>query len=138
MVKITDINKCQTIEDLENLGLGNVTYDLGYRGGNLGFSGEKVADALDISSTDLSRNYGVYCNYLGGGVRGAICGSGYSKDVPAKKAKVLDAIAKACKRVYTNIENENNLNDEEDEDGETNWDALATKASRVAGVESAY
>ena len=51
---------------------------------------------------------------------------------------MLDALLEAFVRVYENIENEEGLNSEEDETGETNWDALATKSARRSGISSAY
>jgi hypothetical protein len=63
-------------------------------------------------------------------------GSGYSKSVPERKAKWLDALTDACKRAY--IHAEGGMNDEEDENGETNWEAIGTNQCRTAGVVSAY
>ena len=139
MLKIKDIKSCDTIEALENLGFGKVEYEINHRGGGLGFLASDVVVALDgkISESDIPRKYGCGCNYLGGGVRGAVTVSGYNKSVGASVAKILDALAEACKRAYINAEDEIGFNDDY-EDGETNWDAEATRASRVAGVVSAY
>jgi hypothetical protein len=135
-MRIKQIEKVQTVEDLEALGIGNVQCEIGHRGGGLGFFGEDVAKAVGVNESYLSHKYGCGCNYLGGGVRGSIFVSGYDKAITGKKAQVLDAIAEACKRAYINGENEMGLNG--DIDGETNWDAEATRRARESGVVSAY
>lgn len=138
MATLKQINKVQTLEQLNALNIGTVDYEFGYRGGNLGFHGSDVAESFKIDSNYLPRMYGAYCNYLGGGIRGAISPSGFSDSVPEVKAKRLRALADACIRVYNNLEDESGLNDTEDEDGDTNWDALATKGARRSGIVSAY
>ena len=50
----------------------------------------------------------------------------------------LNAIAEKCGQFYSDIENSENLNEEEDQDGETNWEAIGTNRSREAGIVSAY
>jgi predicted hydrocarbon binding protein len=118
---------------------GKVIYEIGYRGGNYGLSVERAIELLEIKErwTDfLLAKVGVYCNYLGGGLRGAIVGGGYGKEIPEKDAKKIENFYKACKERYLEIEN--GLNDEEDENGETNWDAIGTNRSREAGIISAY
>lgn len=133
------LENVQTLQDLEDLGIGNVHCEISYRGGILGFSGSDVADHLNIPENYLPAKFGAYCNYLGGGIRGAIQTSGfYDKDIDKKDAEYLTELADACKRVYLNIENENALNDEEDENGSVNWDAVATNATRKANIKSAY
>lgn len=124
---ITELKRVQSIEDLKNLGIGRVNYDISYRGGYVGFYSSDIASAIGVQSYQMADKFGAYCNYLGGGVRGSICASTFSSTVEGNKAKLLRAIADACVRVYQNIEDENNLNDDEDEDGEINWDAKATK-----------
>ena len=138
MPNLKAIKKARTLADLQDLNVGPVTADLGHRGGGVGFRGSDVAAYVGVEESDLPRFYGAYCNYLGGGVRGSINPSGYNKDVPAAKAAVLDALAAAAVRAYKSAEDEDGLNEEADADGETNWDALATAASRRAGVKSAY
>lgn len=133
------INKTQTPEQLcEILDLEFVEADISYRGGNLGFSGADIADLVDVDEHLLPSKFGVYCNYLGGGLRGAICASGFSIDVPEEKAEILDAISKSCRRAYEYYENQSHLNDEEYPDGETNWEAEGTDRIRNAGIVSAY
>jgi len=120
------------------LGIGQLDYDIGYRGGTLGFRAEDVAAAFGIDESLLSRHIGAFVNYLGGGLRGSICTSTYSKEITGKKKELLDELLAACKRAYESVENEAGLNEEEDPDGETNWEAVGTNASRAAGVKSAY
>ena len=135
--KLREVRKCKTTGDLELLGIGRLVGDgPGYRGGTLGFCGSDVAAYVGCDEADLPGKVGCYCNYLGGGVRGSVVGGGYSSNVTGSKAELLDALAEACKRAYVNAEN--GLNDETDGDGDTNWDALATKGARAAGVVSAY
>lgn len=138
MITITQLKKVNTREDAEALGLGRLIIDISYRGGGVGFSGSAVASHFKIDTSDLPRNFGAACNYLGGGVRGAITGSGFNRNLPERKVKLLTALQDAMVRVYESIEDENSLNDEVDEDGEINWDAKATNLSRNAGIVSAY
>jgi len=132
----------ESLCDLEDKGL--VVYEVGYRGGNYGLCVndfidkfmpkglENVDDIVDM----LPNNVGVYCNYLGGGLRGAIVGGGYSEKLPKKLAKIVDNFVKLCRQRY--MEMEDGLNDEVDAEGDTNWDAIGTNASRKAGIVSAY
>ena len=136
MITLKAINKCKTIGDLEALEIGRLDYDIGHRGGTLGFKGGDVAKALGIDRDLITNNVGAYVNYLGGGLRGAICASTYAKSIAGKKKELLDALLEACKRAYQAAEDEQNLNNETDEDGETNWEALGTNASRKAGIKS--
>jgi hypothetical protein len=130
------LNNIHTLEDLREI--GRVLVDIGHRGGKVGLSSDIVSEELDIPSHLLPRMIGAYVNYLGGGLRGSIQTSSYSSEIVGKKKELLDLLLEACVRVYEDIENESGLNDEEYEDGETNWDALATKMSRQAGISSAY
>jgi hypothetical protein len=111
MVKITILKKVKTYEDLENLGIGRIICDISYRGGNIGFSGKDVAMAFDVSEYQLPNNFGAGCNYLGGGLRGSIFASDFSKEVTGKKARLLEELGEACIRVYENIDNEEIPND---------------------------
>ena len=138
MITLNQINAVQTLEDLENLGIGRVYYDLSYRGGTIGISGAQVADVFGVKVSDLPRNFGAHCNYLGGGLRGSIVGSGFNKNVTKVQAAKLTALSEACIRVYEWLENQAHLNDEEDGDGNTNWEALGTARCWEAGVVSAY
>ncbi len=133
--------KIESLCDLEDQGL--VVYDVGYRGGTYGLAINDFIDKfmpkdieIDSIIEMLPNKVGVYCNYLGGGLRGAIVGGGYSKKLPKKLARIVDDFVKLCRQRYLEIED--GLNDELGEDGETNWDAIGTKASRNAGIVSAY
>lgn len=132
---IEKIQQCQSIEDLEKIGF-RLTYDIGGRGGYLGAYSSEISEKFDIPQHMLPGKVGAYCNYLGGGVRGSICGSTYHEDTP--NTDVLDVFIEACMRIYENEENGIGLNDEEYEDGDTNWDAIATKMARDSGTSSAY
>jgi hypothetical protein len=136
MLTKKQLNNIHTLEDLQEI--GRVLVDIGHRGGKVGLSSDIVSEELDIPSHLLPRMIGAYVNYLGGGLRGSIQTSSYSSEIVGKKKELLDLLLEACVRVYENLEDESGLNDEEYEDGETNWDALATKMSRQAGISSAY
>lgn len=132
------LNEVSTIEELETaLSLKLVALEVSHRGGGLGFRGTDIEALLNLE-IELPAKFGVYCNYLGGGLRGAICKSPYHDPKNEDQAETLEAILKACKRCYLNIENEIGLNEEEYEDGETNWDAMGTNKMRAQGVASAY
>lgn len=139
MISTKTLDKVKTYEAFFNLITKMGFHEAGeisYRGGKLGVNGAQLAKYLHISEGDLPRNYGAYCNYLGGGVRGAIVSSGYNNELPEKKKEWLEAFAEMCTRAYESVENGAGLND--DEEDEPNWDARATKASREAGIVSAY
>jgi hypothetical protein len=135
---VKQFEQINTVDELEELKIGNLTWEIGGRGGYLGFYNADIAKLLKLEPQMLPPKFGAYCNYLGGGIRGAICSSGYSDAIPADKAEVLDAISQACIRAYEDTENSMYMNDEEDEDGEINWEATATNAARKTGIESAY
>lgn len=138
MIKLTELKKVNTYEDLENLGIGTVYADISHRGGGVGFYSNDVASEFEVSEGDLPRKFGAGCNYLGGGLRGSIFASSFSDRITGRKAKLLSELASACVRVYENIENGSGLNDEEYPDGDTNWEAKGTNQSRKAGIISAY
>lgn len=128
---IAKLKKVQTLEQLEALGLQGLTYDVGGRGGHVGFHSDMVAEQLKVKG-ELPRKIGAYTNYLGGGVRGSILRS--ENNLFGKKGELIDALVDACVRVYMDIENEAGLNEDEEDD----WDAKATRAARAAGISSAY
>ena len=136
MITKKQLNSIETLEDLKTI--GRVQVDIGHRGGTLGISSQVVSEKLGIPSQLLPGMVGAYVNYLGGGLRGSIQTSSYSREVVGDKKELLDLLLGACVRVYENLEDESGLNDEEYEDGDTNWDALETKMSRMAGISSAY
>ena len=136
---IKDIKAAESVKDLEALGIGKVSCNLGHRGGGLGFYNADIANIVDVPECDIPAKFGAGCNYLGGGLRGSIFPSSYSDRIKdSKKIKLLDSIADACVRVYRNIENDNGLNEEEYPDGDTNWEAIGTKRARQTSVKSAY
>jgi hypothetical protein len=139
----TELKKINTYEQFEALCKKYRLYpvvDIGGRGGKLGVDGANLAVEVGVKEYHIPSKVGAYCNYLGGGLRGAICCTdGFENHgVPKRKAELLNAFSEMCKRVYQNVEDEDGMNDEEDEDGETNWEALGTNASRDAGIVSAY
>jgi len=131
---LKEIRSIETVEDFERI-LFPLSWNVSYRGGSVGFSADKL-ESIGISSSLLPHNNGAYCNYLGGGLRGSIYLSNYSPAITGRKKQLLDAILNACKRIYLYLEAP--LNEETDETGETNWDAIGTAAARRAGVKSAY
>lgn len=137
-INIKNLKKVKTYEDLENLGIGRVYSDISHRGGGIGFYGSDVANWVDVSEGYLPNKFGAGCNYLGGGIRGSIFPSDFSTEITGRKAKILRELTLACVRVYENTENGSGLNDEEYPDGDTNWEAKATKGARKSGIISAY
>jgi len=138
MLKVVDFKKVRSIEGFEALGFSAPVYDTGRRGGRFGYHGSEVSRLLDIPEDSISGISGAYCNYLGGGIRGAVTGSGYSSSLPKAKQALVKAFQDACVTVYINLENGTGLNDPEYPDGDTNWEAQGTAASRKAGIVSAY
>lgn len=137
-ITIKALKSVQTIEELEDLNVGYLQYDIGYRGGYIGFSGAHVSEALGIPEWQLTGKVGAYVNYLGGGIRGSVCVSEFHQVENARKARLVEELVEACKRAYINAENETSMNDEVFEDEETNWDAVGTNAARIAGISRAY
>lgn len=149
---IQDLNDYSCYEEALAFIKGNgmrSSYEAGYRGGHFGASASSVCEWMDSLGLPASNwehympgKLGAYCNYLGGGMRGSIGVStfhrNWSYDVPQELQDVMDAFLDMCRRAYQSMEDEMNMNDETDEDGETNWDAIATNAARAAGIESAY
>lgn len=136
MLTLKQLQKIDTVQGLKKI--GRVDYDLGHRGGTLGLPGRDVARHFKIDPALLPPNFGAYCNYLGGGIRGTINLSSFSDKVRDPLREKLWELARACKRAYLNLENKDGLNDHTDPDGEINWEARATDVSRAAGVVSAY
>lgn len=137
-ITIKQLKNANTIEQLEALNIGYLNYEIGYRGGHLAFRGSAVAETFGIPEWQLTGKVGAYVNYLGGGLRGSVCTSEYDRVEGKRKARLVEELVEACRRAYINAENETGLNEEEDEYGETNWDAKGTSAARAAGVRSAY
>lgn len=111
-------------------------WDISHRGGVLGvYKGMFMQKLLTKKTEDwmLPPKVGVYCNYLGGGLRGSVQGGGYNEAVPESDAELIDLWADACKRAYLSAEQM------EDEDGEVIVpdDPINTGYGR-ADVVSAY
>ena len=138
MVTKTQLKKCNTIEDLQELGIGSVYADISHRGGGVGFYASDIAEHFNVHNGYLPRKFGAGCNYMGGGIRGSIFPSTFSPSIKGRKAELLDALAAACVRAYESAENDYGMNNEEDDDGDINWDAKATNAVRRTGATSAY
>lgn len=136
------MNKKELREKLYALEDANkVEYEIGHRGGSYGLFATEALDLLGIDAKwedYLPNKVGAFCNYLGGGLRGSINRSNYSADLPISIAKKVDQLLSACEARYKELEDNSRLNAEEDEDGETNWDALGTKRCRNQGVVSSY
>lgn len=114
MIKIKDLKKIKILQQLEKLNIGNIDIDISHRGGHLGFSGNDVADFFDIPYEYLPLNFGAYCNYLGGGIRGSIQSSTFFKGLYQTQPQVtrlLEELGKACIRVYEKIDKETVTND---------------------------
>lgn len=134
---ITALEAVNTLEDLTKVVGVEPKYDIGHRGGNLGFQSSFICKTFGIPD-NLPNMTGCFVNYLGGGIRGSICGSELRPEYLNKTQCIfMEELISACKRVYENIENGSGLNSDY-EDGDTNWDAEATKAARRAGTVSAY
>ena len=118
-------------------------YDIGHRGGTYGARAAKVIDALgmtNVSAEMLPNKTGVYCNYLGGGLRGTVnvlatASEMVAHGVPKNAAKKIEAFAQACKQRYEEIE-QDWANDEGSFTDE--WSEAGTAMNRAAGVVSAY
>lgn len=135
-------------EQDENAG---IEYEVSYRGGSyaiptdsaLDIIGVEYGPARDEVEEILPAKIGAGVNYLGGGMRGAVMGTVNSASeheehgVPTALATELYKLGEALKQRYIQLENEQGLNDEGD-DEEPNWDAMATNSARRAGTVSAY
>ncbi len=135
------MNKKQIKQNLIQLeDEGKVDYEISHRGGHYGLPVQDVFDLLQIPEEDQIIEFfppkiGVYCNYLGGGLRGAIVGGGYNKDIPTRIAKKIDLFAAVCKERYEEIEK----GWAEDPEAFTDeWNEEGTRRSRDAGIVSTY
>jgi hypothetical protein len=125
------VMSCNTIEDLQQLGLG-LTYKIGGNTGYLGLNGALLANAMKIDADLLPMNFGVYHNYLGGGMKGSLIKSSFSDSIPENKKQILVQLLHACQRAFLTYEND--LYDDNADD----WDRMATDAARAAGIQKAY
>ena len=113
--------------------------DISTRGGGVGLRAgylieQLASNGLTFAGLEnyLPRCYGAGCNYLGGGVRGAIFASGFGKEIPVKIASVLTELGALYVKRY------GELDGADEEPAADDWDAKATKAARAAGIRSAY
>jgi len=138
--KIKKVKAVETPEDLLVL-FGKEYFDkidISHRGGAIGFCGKTISDFTDINEDLLPNNFGAYCNYLGGGLRGTINKSDFSDEVKGKKRELLNELGEALIRCYNYYEQDAGLQEETDQEGETNWENSGTNKSRNAGIVSAY
>jgi len=131
-----EIDAIESIDAFEESICAFSDIDVSDRGGKIGCHGSDIADFLGVDENQLPPKLGVYCNYLGGGVRGALIRSGYSPAISGEKKVLLDALLSAIERIYLSCEAP--ANEEHLDDGEVDWNAVATYAARNAGIKSAY
>ena len=124
---------------------GKIHYNIGHRGGGIGINSRWLAFEIGgfvnedydpyYLEARLPRYFGAGCNYLGGGVRGAIFPSDFDdaiwEEYP-KIARLLEEIANLAVKKYEEAEGSLNL-EEYDE-----WGVEATKRARQLGIKSAY
>jgi hypothetical protein len=126
---------------------GKIAYDIGYRGGSCGIDSyelclalfeEKGTEKVEEISSCLPSKTGVFCNYMGGGLRGSICHSPFNRVKYAYAKERIEGFIQACNEFYNACEESEGLQDAEYPDGDTNWDVLGTNKMRAAGVVSAF
>jgi len=124
---------------------GKIHYDIGYRGGGIGINSRWLAFEIGgfvnedydpyYLEARLPRYFGAGCNYLGGGVRGAIFSSDFDdaiwEEYP-KIAKLLYEIGKLVVKKYKEAEDSLNLEEYDI------WGVEATERARQLGIVSAY
>lgn len=130
-ITIKQLKQVETIEDLQSLGLGRVTYDIGNRGGHVAIYSSDISQNMGIPDHQMTNKVGVYCNYLGGGVRGSLVGSEVFRVGDKRKRRILEELIEACRRAYLFAEEESNMFEDE-------WNEAATNAARQAGISRAY
>ncbi len=144
-MKLSEIKHLDSIEALTELFGRDCQYDIGGRGGYIKVDSERICSELSISPDgELPTCIGAGCNYLGGGLRGAIFSTGSSVDFATKgfntsDTKKLEAFCGALEKAYNRAEGRDGEElPEEDENGDTNWEAKGTNLYRRAGTISAY
>ena len=100
---------------------GKLSIDISYRGGYYGARASVACELLglpDHVADQLPNKVGAYCNYLGGGLRGAIvcidAGDMIGHGVAKTYAKKIARFAELCKQRYNEIEAGEGLQDEDD------------------------
>lgn len=153
-ISIRTQNSVKYIQKLLELEEGNnrgIEYDISHRGGSYTIDTYLALEiiGIDYSKQDriaenLPSKIGAGCNYLGGGLRGSIFTTASTpttfveNGIPKYIAIKLNSLCDALKARYIALESLCGLNDEEYEDGDTNWDAIGTNSARDAGIVSAY
>lgn len=94
--------------------------EVSHRGGAVGWHDHTIACFLEEFSFKAEDVYealpaklGVFCNYLGGGVRGAIFRSQIDR-APKKMKPYLEALIDAAQELYMECEHDLGLNEEDD------------------------
>lgn len=133
-MKLT-LKKSQNLSEtlLQELGIRSF-WEVGGKCGHYAVNGEDLANAIGIPDWQLTPKVGVYHNYLGGGIKGALIETEYHKVTNAKAAAIVENVIKWCRQRFEEIEAEMY----DDDDAETNWEREATLAARNAGITSAY
>ena len=137
MLTTKEIKACTNIDDLLELGIAGLKYEIDHRGGYIGYNARCVFNHMEIPEKYLevsTGTIGAFCNYLGGGVRGTITFTIIDESIPVRHRRKLQALVNACYRAYWSAENEMHLNDLTYGDGETNYDATATMLVRGLGL----
>lgn len=125
-------------------GDGRISYEIGHRGGWYRTTSSTLVEELFRKHSPASRalmlekmpqNFGAFCNYLGGGIRGAVCRSSFSEELPKSIKAKLDDFGKECVRRYLELEREwldsgDAFTDE--------WNEEATRKVRANGIISAF
>lgn len=134
-MKLT-LKKSQNLSEtlLRELGI-RIYYDIGGRCGHYAVSGEALANAIGIPDWQLTAKVGVYHNYLGGGIKGALIETEFSKVSDDKAKTIVQNVINWCRQRFEDLEAEMY---EDDDSDETDWDREATLAARNAGITSAY
>jgi hypothetical protein len=125
------INEIESIDDLISMMETEIDYDISYRGGGIAINANYFLLQCGVAIEGCPDIFSVYCNYLGGGLRGSICTFSIPESFKGEKRSILVAVQKMLRRVYADAENAFGLND-------GSWEAQGTEACRNAGIESAY
>lgn len=136
------IKDCYDIETLEEILDTRILYGISERGGYIKIKSYNLKKFIGNSYEKLPDYIGAGCNYLGGGVRGAIFNTFSNNDklnlFSKKNQLFLRTLTNKLTDLYNDIESELGLQCEEDEEGNTDWNNSATNSVRKQGVISAY
>lgn len=137
MFTIKQLKAVNTLDDLRVVAHEHdmtLLYDIGGRCQHIAFYASDVALEMGIDAGQLPNKVGAYSNYLGGGIRGAICVTETHRVSDNIKRGLVDELSEACRRALINAERD--LYDDDDDDAY--WNRLGTEAARRAGIVSAY